>query len=133
MRVVNGGGLSGRDGVGSVPVAMVNEYFVSRYLPPGSDPLTQRIAVDQPNPGVPRNAPPVKLQIIGVFHNVRTGGLRNDDYPEIDVPFWQSPWPQAAMAVRTTGDPEAMTKIIAAAVMSIDSELPLADVRTMDQ
>jgi putative ABC transport system permease protein len=75
----------------------------------------------------------MELQIVGVFHNVRTGGLRNADYPEIDVPFWQSPWPQASMAVRTTGDQEAMTKSIAAVVSSVDSDLPIADVRTMDQ
>ncbi len=37
------------------------------------------------------------------------------------------------MAVRTTGDPEAVTKSIAAAVSSMDSDLPIADVRTMDQ
>jgi len=59
--------------------------------------------------------------------------LRNDDNPEIDVPFWQSPWPQAGIAVRTTGDPEAMTKSIAAAIHSVDPELPLANVITMDQ
>jgi putative ABC transport system permease protein len=74
----------------------------------------------------------MELQIVGVFHNVRLGNLR-EDFPEIYVPFWQSPWPQAGMAVRTTGDPEAMTGSIAAAVSSLDSDLPLADVRTMDQ
>jgi putative ABC transport system permease protein len=110
---------------------MVNEDFVRRYLA-GVDPLTQRLAVEQLIPGVNRNGPAVEWQIVGVFHNVRTGDLR-DDYPEIDVPFWQSPWPQVSMAVRTTGDPEAMTKSIVAAVSAIDSDLPIADVRTMDQ
>jgi ABC-type antimicrobial peptide transport system permease subunit len=91
-----------------------------------------RVAVEQLIPGVNRNGPPVEWQIVGVFHNVRTGDLR-DDYPEIDVPFWQSPWPQGDVAVRTNGDAEAVTKSIAAAVSSMDSDLPIADVRTMDQ
>jgi putative ABC transport system permease protein len=68
-----------------------------------------------------------------VFHDVRNRGLRADDVPEIDVPFWQSPWPRAGIAVRTTGDPEAMTKSIAAAVHSVDPNQPLANIRTMDQ
>jgi ABC-type antimicrobial peptide transport system permease subunit len=69
---------------------------------------------------------------VGIFHNVRTGDLR-EDFPEIDVPFWQSPWPQAGMAVRTSGDPDAMTKSIADVVKSMDPDLPLAQVRTMEQ
>jgi putative ABC transport system permease protein len=75
----------------------------------------------------------MEWQIVGVFHNVRTGNFRNEDFPEIDVPFWQSPLPQAAMAVRTTGDPEAITKSVAAAVLSLEPDLPMAQVRTMDQ
>jgi ABC-type antimicrobial peptide transport system permease subunit len=37
------------------------------------------------------------------------------------------------MAVRTTGDPAEMSKSIASAVHSVDPELALADVKTMDQ
>jgi putative ABC transport system permease protein len=109
----------------------VNEDFVKRYMP-DVDPTTQQITVDQLIPGATRLGPSVTWQIVGVFHNVRTGGLREDS-PEIDVPFWQSPWPQAAMAVRTAGDPAAITKSIAAAVSSVDPDLPLERVQSMDQ
>jgi putative ABC transport system permease protein len=129
---VKGRSFSDEDTAGTIPVAMVNENFVRQYLR-GVDPLTQRISVDQPIPGVRRNGPPMEWQIVGVFRNVRNGGLRNGDFPEIDVPFWQSPWPQAGIAVRTTGDPAAMTKSIAEAVSSMDPDLPLAEVKTMDQ
>jgi putative ABC transport system permease protein len=131
IRVVQGRSFTEQDVAGTVPVAMVNENFVRHYLP-GLDPLTQRLAINQIIPGVPKPGPPMEWQIVGVFHNVRSGGLR-EDFPEIDVPFWQSPWPQAGMAVRTTGDPEALTQSIAAAVSSMDSDLPIADVRTMEQ
>jgi putative ABC transport system permease protein len=132
IRLVRGRSFTEQDVAGSVPAAMVNENFVREYLP-GVDPLTQRISVDQPIPGVPRNAPPVERQIVGVFHNVMMGNLRNDDLPEIDIPFYQTPWPQAAVAVRTSGDPAAMMKSISAAVASTDKNLPVTDVRTMDQ
>ena len=131
IRVLRGRNFTEQDTAASVRVAMVNEDFVTRYLP-GVDPLTQRIAVEQLVPGVTQLGPDVTWQIVGVFHNVRTGDLRQD-YPEIDVPFWQSPWPQAAMAVRTSGDPAAITKSISAAVNSVDPDLPVAQVQTMDQ
>jgi putative ABC transport system permease protein len=49
------------------------------------------------------------------------------------VPFAQSPWPQAQIAVRTSGDPETMTKSIAAAVHIIAPTLPLAGTETMER
>ena len=131
IRVVAGRSFTEQDAPGSVRVAMVNEDFVRRYLS-DIDPLSQRLSIAQLVPGVTRNNPPVEWQIVGVFHNVRTGDLR-EDFPEIDVPFWQSPWPQADMAVRTLGDPAAMTKSIATTVASMDSDLPVTDVRTMDE
>ncbi len=71
----------------------------------GVDPLTQRILVEQLIPGVTKLGPPLEWQIVGVYRNIHNGGIRSDGFPEIDVPFAQSPWPQASMAVRTTGDP----------------------------
>jgi putative ABC transport system permease protein len=132
IRVVRGRSFTEQDSATSTPVAMVNENFVRRYLP-GVDPLTQTVSVDRLVPGEPSTGAPIAWRIVGVFHNVRVNGLRNDDDPEIDVPFWQSPWPQAGIAVRTTGDPETMTKSIAAAIHSVDPELPMANVITMDQ
>jgi putative ABC transport system permease protein len=37
------------------------------------------------------------------------------------------------MAVRTAGNPETMNKSIAATIQSLDPDLPMADVKTMDQ
>src|SRR5215468_10035856 len=132
IRVVKGRSFTEQDTSGATRVAMVNENFANRYFP-DVDPLTQRVVVDELIPGSQRRGPPVEWQIVGVFHNVRNGqGLRND-FPEIYVPFWQSPWPRAAVAVRAAGDPASVTGSIAAAVNSVDPELPLAGVKTMDQ
>jgi ABC-type antimicrobial peptide transport system permease subunit len=59
--------------------------------------------------------------------------MRDESVPEITVPFWQSPWPSAGVALRTAGDPDAVTNSIAAIVQSMDPDLPLDQVRTMDQ
>jgi putative ABC transport system permease protein len=130
IRLVKGRSFDERDTAGSTRVAMVNEKFASRYFA-GVDPLEQRLAVDQLiPPGKP--GPPVEWQIVGVFHTVRNQGVR-DDYPEIDVPFWQSPWPRVSVGVRTNDDSKAVIKSLAAAVNSVDPDLPLAGVKTMDQ
>ncbi len=132
IRLVQGRSFTEQDVAGGARVAMVNENFVRQYLP-GVDPLTQTVSVDQLTPGQTRTGEAVPWQIVGVFHNVRTDSLRNEGRPEIDVPFSQSPWPQAGIAVRTAGDPAAMTKSIGAAIHSLDPQLPLANIRTMDQ
>ncbi len=124
--------FTSQDLAGNVPVAIVNDAFVKKYLS-NLDPLKQRLSIEQLIPGQTKLGPPLEWQIVGVYHNVHNGGIRGDGFPEVNVPFSQSPWPQAAIAVRTAGDPASMTKSIAAVVLSIDPDLPLDQVKTMDQ
>ncbi len=131
IRVVRGRSFADSDNESGARVAMVNEFFVRRYLP-NVDPLTQRIAMNEMKPGGGPPGKPLELQIVGVFHNVRGAGFR-EDAPEIDIPFWQMPWPRVSIAVKTAGDPKAVVPSIAAAVNSIDPELPLAGVKTVDE
>jgi putative ABC transport system permease protein len=127
-----GRALTSQDIAGGLPVAVVNETFAKKYLS-NVDPLAQRVVVEQLIPGVTRLGPPVEWQIVGVYHDVHNGGVRREGFPEIEVPFSQSPWPQAGIAVRTFGDPASMTKSITAVVRSVDPHLPLDQVKTMDQ
>ncbi len=130
IQVVNGRSLNEQDTATTMRVAMVNEQFAKRYMS-GVDPLTQRISVEEFVPGQPRGKP-IEWQIVGVFHNVRGAGLREDS-PQITVPFAQSPWPQASIVVKTAGDPRAALKGITAAVNAVDAEMPLAGVQTVDE
>jgi predicted permease len=134
IRVIKGRHFTEQDTATSVRVAMVNETFANQYFS-DVDPLTQRIVMNELTlPGSPQNGPEVEWQIVGVFHNTRGGeGLRGNDFPAMYVPFWQSPWPRASVAVRTASDPERITHSLAAAINSVDPDLPLAGVRTMDQ
>jgi putative ABC transport system permease protein len=130
IQVTRGRSFTDQDSAGSVKVAMVDEEFVRKYLN-GKDPLQQRINVEELIPGVTKLGPYVSWQIVGVFHNVRAGGFR-EDFPEIEIPFSQIPWPSANIGVRTAGDPEVMTKSIAAAVHAVDPQIALAELRTME-
>ncbi|HEY6215061.1 MAG TPA: ABC transporter permease [Pyrinomonadaceae bacterium] len=130
IRVTKGRSIDEHDIATSPRVAVVNENFVKRYLS-GVDPLTQRISVEEVIPGG-RIGEAHEWQIVGVFQNVRGAGAR-EEFPEIDVPFWQSPWPQVSMIVRTEGDPKRVITSVASAINSVDPDLPLAGVKTVDE
>jgi putative ABC transport system permease protein len=131
IQVVRGRSFDDQDTASSLRVAMVNEEFVKRYLK-GLDPLLQRLSIEAITPGLPKLGPAVEWQIVGVFHNVRYEDFR-DTFPEVDVPFEQSLSPNVTIGVRTIGDPEAMSKTIASAVHSVDPEIALTQLRTLDQ
>jgi putative ABC transport system permease protein len=130
IHVTKGRTIDKHDTATSPRVALVNEDFVKRYLS-GVDPLAQRIAFQEVVPGGQIGAEH-EWQIVGVYHNVRGAGQR-EDFPEIDVPFWQSPWPQASMVVRTEGDPKAIITSVASAINAVDPDLPLAGVKTVEE
>ncbi len=132
IRVDQGREFTDQDLTGGARVAVVNETLAKRYLS-GADPLTQRVLVEQLTPGIAKLGPPVEWQIVGVYHNVHNGGPKGEGFPEIDVPFSQSPWPEAGIAVRASGDPAALSKSISEIVLSMNPNLPLAEVKTMDQ
>jgi len=131
IRMAQGRAFNDQDLAGGVQVAVVNENFAKKFLA-GVDPLSQRILVEQLTPGVTKLGPPVAWQIVGVYHEVRNGRLE-EDFPEIEVPFWQSPWPQALVAVRAAVEPDNLTRSIAGIVQSMDPDLPLGTPRTMEQ
>jgi putative ABC transport system permease protein len=130
IRMIKGRSFDEHDTETGMRVAIVNEFFVNRFLG-GVDPIGQRIMMNEYRPGgLPGNL--VEWQIVGVFHNVRGAGFR-DESPEIDMPFWQSPMPRASVVLRTDGDPKAVINSVAAAVNSVDPDMPLAGVKTVDE
>jgi len=130
VRLMKGRAIDEHDTDTSARVALVNENFVNRFLP-GVDPLGQRIVINDSRTG-PAQAPPAEFQIVGVFHNLRGAGMR-EDYPEINVPYWQNPRPRVSIAVKTDGDPKAFLRSIGAAVNSVDPDMPLGGAKTVDE
>jgi putative ABC transport system permease protein len=127
-----GRGLEEHDRAGHPPVAVVNEAFVKRYLA-GVDPLSQHIVVDEIVPGTRRTGAPIEWQVVGVSGDVKNRGPQRDAVPEMVVPFAQSPWPSTILAVHTAVEPDAVRQGIAAAVLSVDPDLPVTEVKTMEQ
>ena len=131
--VVHGRAFTDDDKAGGVRVALVSEQFAARYLP-DVDPLRQQIEVNEPAPGRHVQIPRVEWQIVGVYRTINnTQELGDVSRPEVILPFWQSPVIDAGVAVRTAGEPAAVRNDVAAAVRSIDPDLPLVNVRTMTE
>jgi putative ABC transport system permease protein len=130
IQIMTGRSFTEQDDAGSLPVAMVNETFVKRYLS-NMDPLKQRVVVRRL--GVSTMGPPVEWNIVGVYRDVHNRSVRRESSPEISAPFWQSPLPWVRVSVRTSGDPASMTQSIAAEVRSVDPDLAMDQVRTMEQ
>ena len=131
IRMVRGRTFTNADNTSSVKVAMVNEKFVKSYLK-GRNPIGVHVNVEQLVPGVQQLGPYQSWEIVGVFHDVR-GGSFERQREEIDIPFYQIPWVNAGFGVRTAVEPETMKNTIAAAVHTIDPNVALSDVKTLDQ
>jgi putative ABC transport system permease protein len=138
IRMLRGRAFTGQDRAGGVPVAVVNETFVRLYLagPDGGepiDPLTQRVRMRPFVYGTPGSQAPIEWQIVGVYRDVKNAGPDDPSFPEIDIAFWQAPWPRTTMAVHTAGEPLEMQRDLANVVQTLEPGLPLANVRTMAQ
>jgi len=130
IQLISGRDFSDQDTAAAVKVAMVNQDFVKKYLK-GKDPLHQRVMVEELIPGVTKLGGYIPWQIVGTYHNVHVADQR-DENPEMLIPFYQIPWPQANFAVRTAEDPGTMLNSIAAAVHQVDSGVALAQPKTLD-
>jgi putative ABC transport system permease protein len=131
VHLVQGRDFNEQDGASGLKVAVVNEEFVHTFLQ-GKNPLLHRISINESASGQATPVTPTQWQIVGVYHNVRSGSMREHP-PEMLIPFWQSPFPNPVIAVRTVQDPDAMIRSIAAAIRSVDSTVTLARPRTMEQ
>jgi putative ABC transport system permease protein len=131
VRVARGRDFSSADRANAPAVAIVNQATVRRYWR-DQDPLGQRFRLDDDREGV--------VEIVGVVPNVRHFGLARSHAPELFMPMLQATpmhwqWLDRSMIAlaRTSGDPESAAGAIRQAVRTLDDQLPLYNLRSMDQ
>jgi len=132
IRLKRGRFLNERDNEAGPRVVVVNETFVKRYFAP-DEALGQRLTMEQWRMGSAKAGPPVPWEIVGVVADVKVGGLGSEALPAIYAPVWQQPRGGGVLAVRTESDPAAVAPTIRAAVRAVDQDVPVTDVRTMEQ
>ena len=114
---------------------IISEALAARAFP-GQDPIGKRIGCCEQGPS---GSQAFKV-VVGVAGDVRSRGPATPPRPEFYLPLTQAPdaawdWIQRTMyvVVRTDGEPETLTPSLRAATTRIDPDLPLFDVRQMDQ
>ncbi len=118
------------DRAGAPEVAIVNREFARRFLE-GRPAIGARIRVQAMDMSGPKW---VEREIVGVVGQVRVDGLgETENTLEVYVPITQNPWFSASLAVRTAGDPLALTGAVKAAIAKTDKDLAVTAVRTMGQ
>lgn len=121
--------LKGREftpdmGASSTAVVVINESMARVYWP-NEDPLGKRIRIDY-DQGEPR-------EIIGVVSDVKQFGLDAAPKPTMYVPQYQYPSLSTYFTVRTNSDPLNVTAAVVQKTREIDPDLPIYNVRTMEQ
>jgi putative ABC transport system permease protein len=122
MPVLKGRAFESSDTETSLPVAIVDQKLASMYSP-DSDLVGKRIRVgDGP-----------WLTVVGVVPNVKNRKLDEPAWPYIYRPYSQSVRKAMMLAVRSSINPELLTGQIRQQVTKLDPELPIFDVKTIQQ
>ena len=122
--------LAGRDfsyadRADSPPVAIVSDGLVKRTFA-GEDPMGKRLNVNAgPSGGL-------QVEIVGVVGDIRLSSLDSESPVAIYVPDPQLSVGQMTFVARTAMEPGSLASGIAGIVRALDPELPLVDVRTME-
>jgi putative ABC transport system permease protein len=105
-------------------VAVISMSIAKRAWP-GEDPIGKRFHFGPPTTP--------DREVIGVINDVRGVSLESGPSFSVYVPYWQGFFIDTSFAVKSAEDPVTLAPAIRAAIRSIDVELPLSALRTMEE
>lgn len=112
-------------------VAVISKSMADRYWP-GEDPLGKRM-----KPG-PYNAPSPWITVIGVAGDLKE--TSDPGMPNLEHDAWYRSYQQATprfesiiFTLKTQGNPHAVVGAVRQAIAEVDRELPIYDVKTMEE
>ena len=108
------------------PVVIINEALARQYFK-DADPVGKRF---KEGPAAGDNP---WMEIIGVVGNVKYTGLDSKEEPAYYMPHLQNAWRFMYLIVRGTSNPQGLLPAIRSEVWSLDKDLPVARVRTMNE
>jgi putative ABC transport system permease protein len=107
----------------SLPVAIVNETMAKRYWP-GTSPIGKRVRFTDQD---------TWREVVGIVGDVKHWGLDSPVNPELYMPYTQFSAFALTWVLQTNGDPLALVPIAERHVRELDPNLPLFQVRTMEE
>jgi len=137
--LIRGRDFAESDGATSPPVALISEELKRRYFAT-EDPIGRKIHIGPPQ--LLQIAPEenvtddVDVTIIGVIGDFKNAGLALAPQPQITVLYSQHPLVNGGfkdIVIRTASDPHLVESAIRSQLRALDSEMPLAEVQTIDE
>ena len=126
ITVIKGRAFQDTDNENSERVAIVDEKLARAYWP-DADAVGKRIRIGRASWGNPL------MKIVGVVASVKHRNLDEDAKFYLYMPASQEPQWSTYLVVRTLSDPQAIVSAVRGEVSALDPELPLFEVRTMEQ
>ena len=130
-RVIRGRGITADDKMDTMLVALINEEMARRYWA-GRDPIGGRLQIGGGAPNRPF------VTVVGIVADVRHNGITEGVKEKFYVPHTQwhkstgNPIRAMTLVVKAHSDPRALTSPVSQTIRELDANLPVADIRTMD-
>jgi predicted permease len=116
---------------GGARVAVIDQTLADRFWP-GQDPLGKRLT--QGIPGIGADDDISYHTVVGVVRDARAATLAGEQPTgHYYVPLSQNPVGRINLTIRTASEPTALINSLRAAVTALDPDLPVFDVRTMEE
>jgi predicted permease len=125
LRLLEGRAFSASDTQGSTPVVIVDETL-ARHLWPERSALGQRLRLQDDNSPW--------MTVVGVARSVRQNDLA--EQPSLDSMYWpyrQHPVRFGELVVKSAAPAATVVPALRAAALNADAQLPLYDIRTLDE
>ena len=123
--IVAGRAFNERDGENAPKAVIVNRTLAQKHFGSETAAVGKRLTI-WPDEEFPR-------EIVGVVGDTKTSTLEAESGEQIYTPHAQDgSWGFMALAIRTAGDPAALTTVVRREVAALDPDLPLFNVRTME-
>jgi putative ABC transport system permease protein len=126
--LVQGRPFGDADRADGLPVAIINRTLARRYFGDRS-PVGARLTFEDATDSTAQ-----WMTVVGVVGDIHHAGLSDPPYPQVYLPLAQSPERWMVLVARTrSADPLALGPATRSALASIDPDLALSQVTTMEQ
>jgi predicted permease len=116
------------DTIASPRVALVDERMAQQVWP-GANPIGRRIR----NGGIDASSTAPWITVVGVVGSIKQDGLDLDSRMALYLAQTQVTPRAINVLVRSQSDPAALTPAVRQAIRDVDPDLPVYDIRTMEQ
>jgi putative ABC transport system permease protein len=117
------------DRPGSQPVVLITESAARQYFP-GEEPLGQNITLGWRRG---KGKPYAGGVVVGIVGDVKDAGLDEEEPPQLYLPYDQWPVQSMSVVMKTAVPPGTLGEAARRAVYSVDPNLPVANVRTLEE